>query len=502
MERNIPFTIQNIISKNSDNNIDMTSDSGFHDSSMKDQGSKNDLNALRDKFEKIFEDALGAMFIVNKDGIVEYANKKYLEVFRINREDIVGKPVPNDCKEGFDYVLKTGESILGQIFRTPKRLTIINKIAIKKDQEVIGAVGLALFDKLEELESLKKKIEDLEKKVIHYKARLNSPFFSKYTLEDIIGKGETIRKAKEIAIQASKTSLPVLIIGETGTGKELFAHCIHHESERRYENFVRVNCAAIPKDLFEAELFGYEPGAYTGAGKEGKPGKFELASGGTILLDEICETPQETQSKLLRVIQEKEVERLGGKEPKNIDFRLITSTNRDINKVLSQGQIREDLYYRINVIRLTVPSLRERKEDIPLLVEHFLRKLTEEQGIYKQLISEEAMNLLKQYHWPGNVRELKNVLELAAISAINNDWIEVDNLPNFIHNSNKRFVIDHNYFKNVRQETEENAILDLLRKTNYNVSLAAKSIGMHRTGLYRKIRKYGIELRRNSDLSS
>ncbi len=491
-----------MVSKNSDIHIGMISEPEFQDSVFKDQGIKNDLYALRDKFEKIFGDALGAMFIINKDGIIEYVNKKYLELFKIAKEDIVGKPVPTDCKEGFDYVLKTGESILGQIFRTPKRLTIINKIAIKKDQEVIGAVGLALFDKLEELESLKKKIEDLEKKVVHYKDRLNNPFFSKYTLEDIIGESETLHEAKEIALQASKTSLPVLIVGETGTGKELFAHSIHHASDRQNENFVRVNCAAIPKDLFEAELFGYEPGAYTGAGKEGKPGKFELANGGTILLDEICEMPQETQSKLLRVIQEKEVERIGGKEPKNIDFRLITSTNKDINKMLSKGLIREDLYYRVNVIRLPVPPLRDRKEDIPSLVDYFLKRLTEEQGIYKQMISEEAMNLLKQYHWPGNVRELKNVLELAAISAINGDRIEVDNLPNFIHNSNKRFVIDHNYFKNVRQETEENAILDLLKQTNYNVSLAAKSIGIHRTGLYRKIRKYGIELRRNSDLSS
>lgn len=488
-----------MVSKNSDIDIDMTNEPELHDSVFKDQGTQNDLYALRDKFEKIFEDALGAMFIVNKDGIVEYANKKYLEVFRITQEDIIGKPVPKDCKEGFDYVLRTGESILGQVYRTPKRLTIINKIAIKKDHEVIGAVGIALFDKLEELESLKKKIEDLEKKVVHYKTRLNSPFFSKYTLEDIIGESDVLHEAKEIAIQASKTSLPVLIVGETGTGKELFAHSIHHESDRRNENFVRVNCAAIPKDLFEAELFGYEPGAYTGAGKEGNPGKFELANGGTILLDEICEMPQETQSKLLRVIQEKEVERIGGKEPKNIDFRLITSTNRDINKMLSQGQIREDLYYRINVIRLTIPSLRERKKDIPLLVEHFLRKLTEEQGVNRRTVSQKAIDILKKYDWPGNIRELKNLTELAATSAINGDCIEVSDFPSFIHHHTQKFNIDHNYFKNVRWETEENAILDLLKQTNYNVSLAAKRIGMHRTGLYRKIRKYGIELRRNTD---
>lgn len=482
--------------KNDDIKIEVSNETEPHGSILGNRDIKNDLDVLKDKFEKVFEDALGAMFIVNKDGIIEYVNKKYLELFKITKEDIIGKPVPVDCKEGFDYVLETGESIVGQIFRTPRRLTIINKIPIKKDQKVIGAVGLALFDKLEELESLKKKIEELEKKVTHYKGRLDSPFFSKYTLEDIIGEGEMLREAKEIAIQASKTSLPVLILGETGTGKELFAHCIHRESERRYENFVRVNCAAIPKDLFEAELFGYEPGAYTGANKEGRPGKFEIAHRGTILLDEICEMPQETQSKLLRVIQEKEVERIGGKGPKNIDFRLITSTNRDIDKMLSQGRIREDLYYRINVIRLTIPSLRERKEDIPLLVDYFLRKLREKQGVNKRAVGEKAIDLLKKYHWPGNIRELKNLIELAALSAINRDCIEVSDFPSLGYDHTQKFNIDHNYLKNVRRQAEANAILELLKQTNYNVSLVAKRIGMHRTGLYKKIKEYHIVLNR------
>ena len=461
-----------------------------------DQGTGNDLDGLRDKFEKIFEDALGAMFIVNKHGIVEYANRKYLETLRIRKEDIVGRPVPVDCRAGFDYVLRTGESILGQIYRSPKQLTIINKVPIKRDQRVIGAVCLALFDKLEELESLKKKIDDLEKKVVRYQARLNSPFFSKYTFEDIIGESDLLCESKEIAVQASKTSLPVLILGETGTGKELFAHSIHHESDRRNENFVRVNCAAIPKDLFETEIFGYEPGAYTGALKEGKPGKFELANRGTILLDEICEMPQETQSKLLRVIQERELERIGGKEPKGVDFRLITSTNRDINKMLSQGKIREDFYYRINVIRLTVPPLRERRGDIPFLVEYFLRRIAEEQGVNKRALSQDAMGLLKAYNWPGNVRELKNVIELAAISAINGDYIEIGELPKFMHENIQKFNIDHNYFKNIRREAEANAILRLLKQTDYDVSLAARCIGIHRTGLYKKIKEYGIAVKK------
>ena len=470
--------------------------SDLTDSDFPDFRSPNNSGLLSEKFRKIFEDALGALFVVNREGIVEYANKKYLEIFRISREDVVGKPVPEDCREGFDYVLKTGESIIGQIFKSSRRMTIINKIAIKKDQKIIGAVGIALFDKLEELEELKQKISDLERKITCYKRRLDESLSSKYTLKDIIGNSELLGEVKELAVKASETSLPVLILGESGTGKELFAHSIHHESDRRDENFVRVNCAAIPKDLFEAELFGYEPGAFTGSGRKGKAGKFELAHNGTIFLDEICEMPLEMQSKLLRVIQEKEVERVGGKESKDVDFRLITATNRDVNRMLDEGKIREDLYYRINVIRLPIPPLRERKEDILLCVDYFLARLSEEQGVKRRTMSQNALAELRAYDWPGNVRELKNVLELAAISIKEDDVIEVNDLPQFLRMDSNKLPIDHDFLRNVRHDAERKAIEEILRKTDYCVSTAADMIGMHRTGLYRKIKGYGIDLRR------
>ncbi len=467
----------------------------FRDSDFPNFQDTNESTLLNEKFRKIFEDALGALFVVNREGIVEYANKKYLELFKLGMEDVVGKPVPEDCSAGFDYVLRTGESIIGQIFKSHKRLTIINKIAIKKDQKVIGAVGIALFDKLEELEALKKKIANLENKITRYKRRLDDSLSSKYTLEHIIGDSRLLGEAKDLAIKASRTSLPVLILGESGTGKELFAHSIHHESDRRDESFVRVNCAAIPKDLFESELFGYEPGAFTGSGRKGSAGKFELAHEGTIFLDEICEMPLEMQAKLLRVIQEKEVERVGGREAKAVNFRLVSATNRDVNKMLEEGRIREDLYYRINVIRLPIPPLRMRKEDIPLCIDYFLDRLFEEQGVKRRTMSRSAMGELMAYNWAGNVRELKNVVELSAISAQEGDVIRLNDLPQFKRLDSNKLPINHGFLRNVRQDAERRAIEGLLRKTNYCVSTAASMIGMHRTGLYRKIKGYGIDLK-------
>lgn len=467
----------------------------FRDSDFPNFQGTNESTLLNEKFRKIFEDALGALFVVNREGIVEYANKKYLELFKLGMEDVVGKPVPKDCSAGFDYVLRTGESIIGQIFNSQKRLTIINKIAIKKGQKVIGAVGIALFDKLEELEALKKKIANLENKITRYKRRLDDSLSSKYTLEHIIGDSRLLGEAKELAIKASRTSLPVLILGESGTGKELFAHSIHHESDRRDESFVRVNCAAIPKDLFESELFGYEPGAFTGSGRKGSAGKFELAHEGTIFLDEICEMPLEMQAKLLRVIQEKEVERVGGREAKAVNFRLVSATNRNVNKMLEEGKIREDLYYRINVIRLPIPPLRMRKEDIPLCIDYFLDRLFEEQGVKRRTMSRSAMGELMAYNWAGNVRELKNVVELSAISAQEGDVIRLNDLPQFKRLDSNKLPINHGFLRNVRQDAERRAIEGLLRKTNYCVSTAASMIGMHRTGLYRKIKGYGIDLK-------
>ncbi len=233
---------------------------------------------------------------------------------------------------------------------------------------------------------------------------------------------------KKLALKASQINAPVLIMGESGTGKELFAHAIHYASERRLYPFIRLNCSAIPKDLLESELFGYEAGAFTGAGAKGKPGKFELAHQGSIFLDEISDLPLEMQPKLLRVLEEKEMERLGGTRMTRSDFRLIAATHAKLESLVEQGAFRKDLYYRLNVLPLQIPPLRQRKEDIPLISEHLIRKFQREEGTKMVLISPEVLEILQNYYWPGNVRELANILE-RILYTIDGDTILPRHLP-------------------------------------------------------------------------
>ncbi|RLA92065.1 MAG: sigma-54-dependent Fis family transcriptional regulator, partial [Deltaproteobacteria bacterium] len=248
-------------------------------------------------------------------------------------------------------------------------------------------------------------------------------------------------------------------------------------------------------DLLEAELFGYEPGAFTGAGRKAKPGKFELAHEGTIFLDEIGDMPLEMQAKLLRVLEEKEIERIGGIRPIRTDFRLITATHEDLGKLVEAGKFREDLYYRVNVIRIDIPPLRKRREDIPLLIEYFLKKMKRSGKDIPWQITDDAINFLtNEYHWPGNVRELVNVLERVTSMAEGN-VIRLDEILPFTAEWKKeKYKITSDYFKKVTAEAEREALLKLLEQVGGNVRKAADIIGVHRTGLYKKLKKYGLRL--------
>ncbi|GAI93738.1 unnamed protein product, partial [marine sediment metagenome] len=246
---------------------------------------------------------------------------------------------------------------------------------------------------------------------------------SKYTFEDIVGKSRGMTIAKEQARKAAQTPATVLLQGESGTGKELFAHAIHHVSKRKYKQFIRVNCSALVDTLLESELFGYEGGSFTGAKKTGKKGLFEEADKGTIFLDEIGVMSLNLQAKLLRVLQEKEIIKVGGRKPINVDVRIISATNINLKNAVKEGRFRDDLYYRLYVIPIYIPPLRERKEDMHLLVNNLIRKFNQDFGRNIKGISSEALNLLLDYHWPGNVRELENVIERAVINMRLNEEI-------------------------------------------------------------------------------
>ena len=450
---------------------------------------------VENKLERIFEDALCAMFFVDNKGVIRYANKKYAQMCRTTKEILLGKSIERVCKNEFIHVLRTGEAEFGKILDVNGRLTVVNRIPMKEDGKIIGAVGLALCDNLSQFKGLLKRIEGLEKNIESYKQQLKEAYSSRYTLSNIVGKSKAIQIVKKLSVEASKYPFSVLITGESGTGKELFAHAIHHLSDRRRHNFVRINCAAIPRDLLEAELFGYEAGAFSGAGRNGKPGKIELAHKGTLFLDEISELPFVMQAKLLRVIQEKELERVGGRKLRLVDFRLITATNRNLEKMIKKKEFREDLYYRLNVIQIHIPPLRERPEDLLPTSEHILKNLCRDQQIPEKEISKQALEVFLDYQWPGNVRELSNVLQYAMIYA-RNSVIGVDNLPDSVRtfSSENTIGFDRNYFRNIVESAEKKALCYLIRMAGYNVNGAAKMIGVHRTALYKKLKKYGLRV--------
>ncbi|MRG84842.1 sigma 54-interacting transcriptional regulator [Salinibacillus xinjiangensis] len=326
---------------------------------------------------------------------------------------------------------------------------------------------------------------------------------SKYTFDSIIHQSTNMKKLITRSKQYSKSNAPILIYGESGTGKELLAHSIHKYSTRSEKPFFPVNCAAIPQSILESELFGYDEGAFTGAKKGGKPGMFEMAQKGTIFLDEISEIPIDIQTKLLRVLQEKEVIRLGGKKIIPLDVRIITATNKSLVRQVEQGNFREDLYYRINVLQLDIPSLRERNEDIPLIFKHLLHKngLSEDQASY---LSEFGKDSLLSYDWPGNIREIENfVVRLTALTSISTTTYDLVNsfkdlfmefLKSKQRNKDTMLSQELNISRKLEQSTSErNDIVNALNKTGGNKAEAADLLGISRTTLWRKMNKFNLE---------
>ena len=311
-----------------------------------------------------------------------------------------------------------------------------------------------------------------------------------YCFEDLIGKSPVFTKCKELARRAAKADSNILLTGETGTGKDLFAQAIHKESSRCNQAFIAINCGAIPKDLIESELFGYAGGSFTGADKKGRPGKFELADGGTIFLDEIGEMPKDLQVRLLRVLQDGEVVRIGGMEPVRTDVRVIAATNKDIVHQVNTGNFRSDLYWRLNVINIDIPPLIQRNGDIFLLADYFISKhnLTPQAGSHT--LDKEVSRIFSKYNWPGNVRELENVIERALVFT-NSNIIEKGDLPDHmqkISTSPRKHSHDGPLAK-----SEKSQIIEVLNKSNFNISLSAKVLRISRNTLYNKIKKYKID---------
>ncbi|WP_408956004.1 sigma 54-interacting transcriptional regulator [Natroniella sp. ANB-PHB2] len=454
---------------------------------------ENDLEVL----ETILDSAYEGIIIVDQNGYITKFNKAYQDFLGLKEEEVLGEHVTDIIENTRMHIaVKTGEAEQGHVQRIQGHDMIASRIPIKKDGKVIGAVGKVLFQDIKELESLAQRTGSLKDRFNYYKKEIKRMQEAKYSFDNIISQNKQMKYLKKIAMKAAESSSTVLVQGESGTGKELFAHAIHKASYRKYGAFIRVNCAAIPESLLEAELFGYEKGAFTGAKKEGKPGKFELANGGTIFLDEIGTMPTEMQAKLLRVLQEWEIERIGGTTRIDLDVRVIAATNEKLEEEVKRGNFRQDLYYRLNVIRLQIPPLRDRLDDIPILANAILKELVKELQLGPKELAPQTINSLSNYDWPGNVRELHNFIE-RAINISSGRRILPEHLPDVIQPSNKSTKESDNWnLKQVVAVAETRAIKQALKQTDGNRTAAAELLGIHRTSLYQKIDRYQIDISR------
>ncbi|MBC2736714.1 MAG: sigma 54-interacting transcriptional regulator [Desulfobacteraceae bacterium] len=451
-----------------------------------------------DLIESLIDNPYESLILVDADGIVRFMNNSYEQEYSRRREDAIGRHISEIAPETLlPEVLRTGKVIVTPSKILEDKSQIVIRVPLRKEGKLTGALAKVIYAPPKALQDFARKISALEQDLEVYKEEFRQAYSSRYTFDDIIGETDAVNNAKDLAKQFAQSDSAVLILGESGSGKELFAHAIHSASHRRNKPFVSVNCTAIPNELIESELFGYEPGAFTGSLKKGKIGKFELADTGTIHLDEIGDMPYLLQSKLLRVLQEHEIDKIGQRKPKHVDFRLICTTNQPLEQMVEKGTFRLDLFYRLNVVVISVPPLRAIKADIPGMVYYFLRHLETGRANPVKTVSGQVMKILQKYHWPGNVRELKNVLE-RAIVVCRGDRIEVDDLPPaMIHtrpgnlSSGNQAVVPQT-IKEVVESAERAAIIQALELNRNNKSAAAKMLGIHRTALYQKIEKFNI----------
>ncbi len=451
--------------------------------------------------DEFIEEAYEGLVIVDAEGRITKFN--YEKLLGIQEADALGKHVTDVIENTrLHKVIQTGKAEVGDVQKIQGHEMITTRIPIKRGGKVVGAVGTVLFRDIGQVKYLADYIEQMKSTVKKYKKEIKRLNQAKYSFDSILTQNDHMKNLKKVAKLAAETHSTVCIEGESGTGKEYFSHAIHAASMRKYGPFVKINCAAIPKDLLESELFGYEPGAFTGASSSGKVGKFELASGGTIFLDEIGSLPLAMQAKLLRVIEERELERIGGNEKIDVDVRIISATNEDLRSLVSKGKFREDLYYRLDVVSLHIPPLRDRKEDIPLLAESFLKQFRTTLPNGPTAFSAESMEALGQYNWPGNVRELRNVVE-SAMNFARNRKIYSKDLPDYISTLRTQEIAKDQPapealltdldIRQVVAKAERMAIEKAIQVCEGNKSEAAKLLGIHRTVMYKKMDKLGME---------
>jgi PAS domain S-box-containing protein len=462
----------------------------YETASRKMSQQEQELRQLKELVEQLYD----GIVMCDKNGYITMINQSYCDFLGTTIEDAIGKHVTEVIENTrMHVVLETGKAEIDQLMRIGNREIIVSRMPLREGDEIVGALGKVVFSDLRELRSIVERYNIMERKLDFYRQELKRVVGAKYSFQHIFADHPLMKEAVDLAKRIATTKSSVLILGESGTGKELFAHAIHEASTRADAAFVRVNCAAIPKDLMEAELFGYEEGAFTGAKKGGKPGKVELAHGGTLFLDEIGDMPLDMQAKLLRVLQEKEVERIGATRPVPIDIRVIAATHRPLEQLIQEGKFREDLYYRLHVFTINLPPLRVQGSSI-LAAAHFLiDKLNQELYTSVTGLSERVKDVFLAHRWPGNLREMRNVLE-RAVQLAEQGVLELEHLPPYLQD---RQVVREGESISLDLEAElgktEKLVLEAaLKRCAGNKAQAAHLLGIHRASLYRKLEKYQL----------
>jgi len=479
-------------------------------------GSLEELIETQEFFDTVLDLAYDGLIVVDAKGFIIRVNQAFADFFNLKPEQMLGKHVslayPNSKVSRLPVVLKTGQAEIGHVHNLNGRDVVVSRIPIIRNGEIIGAVGKILFKDVLEFTDMANRAKiarggNAEEGNLQYKSVT-------YGLKNIIGNSPQMLDLKETLLKVAPRGSNVLLRGESGTGKELFAHAIHMGSNRRFGPFIQVNCAAIPENLLESELFGYEEGAFTGARKGGQPGKFELAHKGTIFLDEIGEMTFTMQAKLLRALQEKEITRLGGSEPRKVDVRIVAATNVNLEELVKYNKFREDLYYRLNVVNLVIPPLRERKEDIDELVKDFIAQFNREFGLQIRGISPEVSHIFGRYNWPGNVRELRNTIE-RAFNLVSGQVIQAGHLPQYLlkvianqpveglmdgvvmddpasEPSRLTLGLGDCTLEKIMESMEKQILTEALNRCRQNKAQAAQLLGISRAALYKKLEKYRL----------
>jgi transcriptional regulator, propionate catabolism operon regulatory protein len=441
----------------------------------------HDVIKERYQIEAIVNSTHDGVVAIDKTGNIKLVNEHAKKILGIE-ENMKGRNITEHIPHSdMLRVLKTGKIERDEIDLIGGRQVVINRSPVIVRGKIVGAV------------SNFKEITDIQKVELQLRKKLHkNGLEAKYRLSDIVGETPEIMEVKELARKFARTESTVLIIGESGTGKELFAQGIHADSNRALGPFVAVNCAAFPENLLESEMFGYERGTFTGALKEGKPGLFELAHGGTLFLDEIGEVSLRIQTLLLRVLQERTIRRVGGERIIPVDVRIVTATNRNLEEEVEKKRFRSDLYYRLNILSMELPSLRDRLADIPKLIETFLMEFNDKRKHKIENVDKKLTDLFQQYDWPGNIRELRNAIERMVVLEEGNS-LGLHGAKFLMGKIRKRNMLGNLSNEQSLKNKEKELILTTLEKSGYNKTLTAQSLGIDRSTLWRKLKEYDLK---------